>query len=33
MNGNLNDKQLMEMIDHSYDLVVKSLPKNRQALI
>lgn len=27
MNGNLTDKQLMEMIDHSYQLIVKSLPK------
>ena len=27
MDGNLSDKQLKEMIDHSYDEVVKSLPK------
>ncbi len=33
MNGKLSDVQLKEMIDHSYDLVVKSLPKNKQALI
>lgn len=33
ISGNLNDEQLMAMIDHSYDLVVKSLPKNKQALI
>ncbi len=31
--GKLTDKQLLEMIDHSYDLVVKSLPKNKQALL
>ena len=28
MDGNLSDKQLLEMIDHSYQLIVKSLPKN-----
>lgn len=33
MSGNLNDEQLMAMIDHSYDLVVKSLPKSKKALI
>ncbi|MGV3684110.1 MAG: MmcQ/YjbR family DNA-binding protein [Daejeonella sp.] len=33
MNGKLNDVQLKEMIDHSYDLVVKSLPKSKQTLI
>lgn len=27
MDGNLTIKQLREMIDHSYDLVLKSLPK------
>ncbi len=27
IDGNLADKQLMEMIDHSYQLIVKSLPK------
>lgn len=33
MNGRLSDMQLKEMIDHSYELVVKSLPKSKQALI
>ncbi|RYE11084.1 MAG: MmcQ/YjbR family DNA-binding protein [Sphingobacteriaceae bacterium] len=28
MDGNLSSKQLMEMIDHSYQLIVKSLPKS-----
>ncbi len=32
MNGRLSDLQLGEMIDHSYNLVVKSLPKNKQIL-
>jgi predicted DNA-binding protein (MmcQ/YjbR family) len=31
MNGTLTRKQLFEMIDHSYDLIVKSLPKKIQA--
>jgi predicted DNA-binding protein (MmcQ/YjbR family) len=30
MNGRLNDSQLKQMIDHSYDLIISSLPKNRQ---
>lgn len=29
-NGSLTDTQLKEMIDHSYDLVFKSLPKIKQ---
>lgn len=29
-DGNLTRKQLCEMIDHSYDLVLKSLPKKVQ---
>ncbi len=33
MNGRLSDIQLKEMIDHSYELIVKSLPKNKQALL
>ncbi len=33
ITGKLSDKQLIEMIDHSYDLVVKSLPKSKQALL
>ncbi len=28
IDGNLTNKQLTEMIDHSYDLIVKNLPKN-----
>lgn len=31
MSGSLNSKQLRDMIDHSYDLVLKSLPKKLQA--
>jgi predicted DNA-binding protein (MmcQ/YjbR family) len=27
-NGNLSRRQICDMIDHSYDLVLKSLPKN-----
>ena len=30
MNGRLSDIQLKEMIDHSYDLILKSLPKNKR---
>ncbi len=30
MNGRLRDNQLKEMIDHSYDLIVKSLSKNKK---
>lgn len=30
MNGRLSDQQLKEMIDHSYELVVKSLPKSKR---
>ncbi len=30
MNGSLTTRQLHEMIDHSYDLVLKSLPKKIQ---
>ena len=30
MNGRLSDSQLMQMIDHSYDLIVSSLPKKQQ---
>lgn len=33
MNGTLTHKQLLDMIDHSYDLVFKSLPKKTQAQI
>ena len=29
-NGSLSDKQLIAMIDHSYELVLKSLPKKHQ---
>jgi predicted DNA-binding protein (MmcQ/YjbR family) len=32
-DGNLTRRQLGEMIDHSYELVLKSLPKNLQAEI
>jgi predicted DNA-binding protein (MmcQ/YjbR family) len=30
MNGRLSDALLKEMIDHSYDLILKSLPKNKR---
>lgn len=30
MDGSLTDKQLCDMIDHSYDLIFKSLPKKTQ---
>jgi predicted DNA-binding protein (MmcQ/YjbR family) len=33
MNGTLTRRQLCEMIDHSYGLIVKSLPKKIQAEI
>ena len=33
MNGRLNDMQLKEMIDHSYDLIVSSLPKSKRESI
>jgi predicted DNA-binding protein (MmcQ/YjbR family) len=31
MNGTLTRKQLLDMVDHSYAEVVKSLPKKTQA--
>jgi predicted DNA-binding protein (MmcQ/YjbR family) len=30
MNGRLNNNQLKEMIDHSYDLIMRSLPANKR---
>ena len=30
MNGSLSDRQLIDMIDHSYDLIINKLPKNRR---
>ncbi|MBC7399488.1 MAG: MmcQ/YjbR family DNA-binding protein [Mucilaginibacter sp.] len=33
MNGTLTYKQLLDMIDHSYDLILKSLPKKIRAEI
>jgi predicted DNA-binding protein (MmcQ/YjbR family) len=30
IDGQLTDKQLCEMMDHSYDLILKSLPKKTQ---
>jgi predicted DNA-binding protein (MmcQ/YjbR family) len=32
-DGSLNNKQLRDMIDHSYELILKSLPKKLQAEI
>lgn len=29
-DGSLTEKQLLEMIDHSYELIIKSLPKKVQ---
>jgi len=33
MEGRLTELQLKEMIDHSYALIVASLPKSKQALL
>lgn len=33
MDGNLTEKQLRDMVDHSYNLIFKSLPKNIQTEI
>jgi predicted DNA-binding protein (MmcQ/YjbR family) len=33
MDGNLTDRQLIEMIDHSYNLVLAGLPKKLQEQI
>lgn len=33
IDGNLSRRQLCEMIDHSYDLVLKTLPKNARERI
>ena len=33
MSGRLKESQLKEMIDHSYDIVVKAMPKSKQAKI
>lgn len=33
INGRLTESQLKEMIDHSYDLVVSGLPKNKKDLM
>ncbi|GAB2702997.1 MmcQ/YjbR family DNA-binding protein [Mucilaginibacter koreensis] len=33
LNGSLTQKQLFEMIDHSYQLIIASLPKKIQAEI
>jgi len=32
-NGSVNDKLILEMVDHSYELILKSLPKKQQAEI
>ena len=32
-NGSLSDKMLKELIDHSYDLVVASLPKKKREML
>ncbi len=32
MNGRLTDSQLKQMIDHSYELIVTSLPKKQQIM-
>ena len=33
MDGGLSDRQLCDMIDHSYQLIFNSLPKTKQAVI
>jgi predicted DNA-binding protein (MmcQ/YjbR family) len=33
MDGSLTAKQLFQMVDHSYELIFKSLPKQAQAAI
>ncbi len=33
MDGSLDDQMIYELIDHSYDLIVKSLPKKLQATL
>lgn len=33
LKGRLSNQQIKEMIDHSYDLIVASLPKSQQALL
>jgi predicted DNA-binding protein (MmcQ/YjbR family) len=30
MNGRVSETRLKEMIDHSYDLILKNLPKNNR---
>jgi predicted DNA-binding protein (MmcQ/YjbR family) len=32
-DGSVNDKLFFELVDHSYDLIYKSLPKKLQAEI
>lgn len=32
-DGSVSDKLVLELVDHSYELVLKSLPKKQQALI
>ena len=32
MNGRLTDRQIIEMIDHSYDLIVSKLSKNKRSI-
>lgn len=33
IDGSISDELLMEWIDHSYDLIVKSLPKKTQSVL
>jgi predicted DNA-binding protein (MmcQ/YjbR family) len=33
INGNLNRREICELIDHSYELVLKNLPKNTREQI
>jgi predicted DNA-binding protein (MmcQ/YjbR family) len=32
MNGSLTDRQLIDMIDHSYELIISKLPKNKRSI-
>ena len=33
VNGSVSDKMILDLVDHSYELVLKSLPKKDQLLI
>jgi predicted DNA-binding protein (MmcQ/YjbR family) len=33
IDGTISPKEILKMIDHSYDMVVKSLPKGKKAIL